>query len=49
MDDIYQNIDDGSLSRKRKILIVFYDLMEDIMSNKNFKPQLKNSLLDVEA
>ena len=44
MDDIYQNIDGGSLSRKRKTLIVFYDMMEDIMSNKNFKPQLKNSL-----
>ena len=38
MDDIYQNIDDYNQSRERKILVVFDDMIEDIMSNKNFKP-----------
>ena len=37
MDDVYQNIDDYNPSRKRKILIVFDDMIADIMSKKNFK------------
>ena len=35
MDDVYQNIDDYNPVRKRKILIVFDDMIADIMSNKN--------------
>ena len=46
MDDVYENIDDYNPSRKRKILIVFDDMIADIMSNKNC---LKNCLLDVES
>ena len=38
MDDVYKNIDDYNPNRKRKILIVFDDMIEDIMINKNFKP-----------
>ena len=38
MDDVYENINDYNLSRKRKILIVFDDMITDIMTNKNFKP-----------
>ena len=34
MDDVYQNIDDYNPSRKRKLLIVFDDMIADIMSNK---------------
>ena len=34
MDDVYQNIDDYNPNRKRKILIVFDDMIADIMSNK---------------
>ena len=34
MDDVYQNIDDYNPSRKRKLLIVFDDMITDIMSNK---------------
>ena len=30
MDDVYQNIDDYNPSRKRKILIVFDDMIADI-------------------
>ena len=46
MDDVYENIDDYNPNRKRKILIVFDDMIADIMTNKVFKPLLKNYLLD---
>ena len=34
MDDIHENIDDYNSNRKRKILIVFDDMIADIMTNK---------------
>ena len=34
MNDVYENIDDYSPSRKRKIFIVFYEMITDIKSNK---------------
>ena len=36
MDDVYENIDDYNPSRRRRILIVFDDMIADIMTNKNF-------------
>ena len=41
MDDVYENIDDYNPSRKRKILIVFDDMIADIMSNKKFQEIIK--------
>ena len=41
MDDVYENIDDCNLSRKRKILIVFDDMIKGIMSNKKFQAIIK--------
>ena len=41
MDDVYQNIDDYNPSRKRKILIVFDDMIADIMSSKKFQAIIK--------
>ena len=41
MDDVYENIDDYNPSRKRKILIVFDDMIADIMSNKKFQAIIK--------
>ena len=41
MDDVYENIDDYNPNRKRKILIVFDDMIADIMSNKKFKAMIK--------
>ena len=38
MDDVYNNIDDYNPKRKRKVLIVFDDMIADIMANTNFKP-----------
>ena len=34
MDNVYEMIDDYNQNRKRKILIVFYDMITDIMKNK---------------
>ena len=36
MDDIYENIDEYSPNRQRKILIVFDDMITDIMKKKKF-------------
>ena len=41
MDDVYENINDYNLCRKRKILIVFYDMIADIMTNKKFQSIIK--------
>ena len=43
MDDVYKNIDDYNLSRKRKRkkIIVFDDIIADIMTNKKFKAIIK--------
>ena len=34
MDDIYKNIEEYNLNKKRKILIVFDDTIADLFSNK---------------
>ena len=34
MDDVYSNINDYNPNRKRKILIVFEEIVGDIMNNK---------------
>ena len=34
MVDIYKNIDDYNPNKKRKILVVFDDLIADMLSNK---------------
>ena len=41
MDDVYENINDYNLNRKRKILIVFDDMIADIMTNKKFQAIIK--------
>ena len=41
MDDVYEDIDDYSPTRKTKILIVFDDMIADIRSNKNFQAIVK--------
>ena len=41
MDDVYENINDYSLNRRRKILIIFDDMIADIMTNKKFQAILK--------
>ena len=41
MNDVFTNIDDYSKKRKRKVLIVFDDMIADIMSSKKFKAIIK--------
>ena len=41
MDDVYKNINDYNPNRRRKILIVFDDMIADIMTNKKFQAILK--------
>ena len=41
IDDVYENIDDYNPSRKRKNLIVFDDIIADIMSNKRIQVIIK--------
>ena len=41
MDDVYKNINHYNPSRERKILIVFDDMIADIMSNKKFQAIIK--------
>ena len=41
MDDVYSNVDDYNPNRKRKILIVFDDMIADIMTNKKFQAIIK--------
>ena len=36
MNGAYENVDNYSPNRKRKILIVFDDMIADIMTNKKF-------------
>ena len=42
MDVVYENINDYNSIRKRKKLIVFDDMIADIMDNKKFQAIIKN-------
>ena len=41
MDDVYENIDDYNPNRQTKVLIVFHDMIADIMPNKTFQAIIK--------
>ena len=41
MDDFYENINDYNSNRGRKIIIVFDDMILDIMTNKKFQTIIK--------
>ena len=41
MDDVYENINDYNPSRKKIMLIVFDDMIPDVMSNKKFRIIIK--------
>ena len=40
MDDVYEDLDNYNPKRNR-VLIVFYDMIADIMKNKNFQAIIK--------
>ena len=41
MDDVYDNIKDYNASRKRKTLIIFDDMIADVMTNKKIQAVIK--------
>ena len=41
MNDVFTNINDYNKQRKRKVLIIFDNMMADIMNNKDFKAIVK--------
>ena len=41
MDNVYENIDHYNSNRKRKILIIFDDMIADIMTNKKFHAKIE--------
>ena len=41
MDDVYEDIDEHNPARKRKVLILFDDMIAEIMSNKKFQAVVK--------
>ena len=41
MNDVFTNINNYNRQRKRKVLIIFDDMIADIMNNKNFKAIVK--------
>ena len=45
MDDVYENIDNDNPNRVRKNLIVFDDMIADIMTNKTFQAAVKESFI----
>ena len=45
MDDIYKNIEEYNPNRKRKILIVFDDMIADIVRNKKLNPIIIESFI----
>ena len=42
MNDVYENIDNYNPNKNRKILIVFDDMIADIMTNKKFQSIIKD-------
>ena len=47
MDDVYENIHDYNSSRKRKILIIFGEMIADIMTNEKFQATIKQLFIDL--
>ena len=47
MDNVYENIYDYNASRKRKILIVFGDIIADTITNKKFQTMIKELFISL--
>ena len=45
MDDIYENIEEYNKKRKRKVLIVFDDMISHVISDKKGEEVLKDLLI----
>ena len=47
IDDVYENLEDSDPTKKRRVLIVFDDMMADMESNKNLSPIVTELFLRV--
>ena len=45
MQDIYKNIEEYNIGKKRKILIIFDDMITDIINNKKLNPVVTEFLI----
>ena len=45
MDDIYENIEDYNKKKKRKVLMIFDDMISHVMSDKKAQQVLKDLLI----
>ena len=45
IDDVYENLEDYNLTKKRGVLIVFDGMIVDIKSNKTIRPTVKELFL----
>ena len=45
MEDIYENSEEYKSNKKRKILIVYDDMIADTFSNKNLNPVVTESFI----
>ena len=45
MDDVYEDVDNYNPKRDEKALIVFDDMIADIMTNKKFRAIIKESFI----
>ena len=48
MDGVYENIHDYNSSRKRKILIIFDDMIADYMTNKKISIHIKRIIYQIQ-
>ena len=45
MDDAYKNIEEHNPNKKRKILIVFHDMIDDMFTNNKLNPIVTESFI----
>ena len=48
MENTYKNIEEYSPNKKRKLLIVFHDMIADMLSNKKLNPIVTELFLEKE-
>ena len=48
MEDVYKNIENYNPGKKRKILIVFDDMIADMINNKKLNPLVTELFIEVE-
>ena len=49
MDDIYKNIEEYNPNKKRKKLILFYEMVADMLRSRKLNPVVHELLSEVES